>query len=52
MDLMLCAGQDYNEGVAALHALTSLYNASSPAGKAAFKAAAERVMALRATLPH
>ena len=51
MDLMLCAAQDYREGDAALHALASLYSASSPAGRAAFKAAAERVMALRAGLP-
>jgi beta-N-acetylhexosaminidase len=51
MDLLLCASQNYGEGDTALHALASYYSAGSATTKAAFKAAAERVMALRATLP-
>ncbi len=50
MDLLLCAAQNYREGDAAMHALRSFYLAASPSAQKAFKAAAERVLALRATL--
>ena len=51
MDLMLCAAQNFREGDTAIHALATFFSAGSPATKAAFKAAVERVIALRATLP-
>jgi beta-N-acetylhexosaminidase len=51
MDLLLCAGQNVTEGVNALHALAAAYNHGTPAYDQAFKAAAERVLALRRTLP-
>jgi beta-N-acetylhexosaminidase len=51
MDLLLCAGRSYLEGDAAMHALEGAYASGTTAYKAAFKAAAERVIALRATLP-
>ena len=51
MDLLLCAAENPAQGDTAVHALRTYYNAGSPAVKAAFKSAAERVLALRATLP-
>ena len=51
MDLLLCASEDPGQGVAARNALRSDYLASSPTAQATFRAAAERVLALRATLP-
>ncbi len=50
MDLLLCAAEQYQQGDAAMHALSSYYLAGSPSVQAAFKAAAERVIALRMTL--
>jgi beta-N-acetylhexosaminidase len=50
MDLLLCAEGDYIEGYDATHTLASDYT-SHALNASAFKAAAERVMALRATLP-
>jgi len=52
MDLLLCASEDPGQGVTARNALRSDYLASSSTAQANFKAAAERVLALRATLPH
>ena len=51
MDLLLCAGQNVTEGVNALHALAGDYKHGSVAYDQAFKAAAERILALRKTLP-
>ena len=51
MDLVLCAEQHYSEGNTARKALRSAYLVSGPAAQSAFKAAVERVIALRATLP-
>jgi beta-N-acetylhexosaminidase len=51
MDLVLCAEETPTQGVTARNALRSDFLASSPAAQANFKAAAERVLALRATLP-
>jgi beta-N-acetylhexosaminidase len=51
MDLLLCSVQHYSQGETAMKALNSYYLAASPAAQARFKAAAERVLALRATLP-
>ncbi len=51
MDLLLCGARNYLEGDAAMHALEGAYTSGTPAYQAAFKAAAERVIALRATLP-
>ena len=50
MDLLLCAEGDYIEGYNATHALANDYT-GHVLNASAFKAAAERVMALRATLP-
>jgi beta-N-acetylhexosaminidase len=50
MDLLLCAARNYREGDAALHALAAAYSAGTPGEQAAFRAAAERVIALRASL--
>jgi beta-N-acetylhexosaminidase len=49
MDLLLCAAEQYQQGDAAMHALQTYYN-GTPSAQAAFKAAAERVIALRETL--
>ena len=51
MDLLLCAEETPAQGVTARNALRSDFLASSPTAQANFKAAAERVLALRATLP-
>ena len=51
MDLLLCAEETPTQGIAARNALRSDFLASSPTAQANFKAAAERVLALRATLP-
>jgi beta-N-acetylhexosaminidase len=51
MDLLLCAEENTAQGVTARNALRSDFLASSPTAQANFKAAAERVLALRATLP-
>jgi beta-N-acetylhexosaminidase len=51
MDLLLCAEESPGQGVTARNALRSYYLASGPTAQANFKAAAERVLALRATLP-
>jgi beta-N-acetylhexosaminidase len=51
MDALLCAGQRVTEGYEAMLALNSDYLHGTVAYDQAFKAAAERVMALRATLP-
>jgi beta-N-acetylhexosaminidase len=50
MDLVLCASRNYSQGVTALKALRTYYLGSSGAAQASFKAAAERVLALRAAL--
>ena len=49
MDLLLCAAEQYQQGDAAMHALRTYY-LGTPSAQAAFKAAAERVLALRETL--
>ena len=51
MDLLLCAEETLAQGIDARNALRSDFLASSPTAQANFKAAAERVLALRATLP-
>ena len=51
MDALLCADQRVTEGYSALVSLNSDYLHGTVAYDQAFKAAAERVMALRATLP-
>jgi beta-N-acetylhexosaminidase len=50
MDLILCAAENTAEGVAARNALRSYFLASNSTAKANFKAAVERILALRATL--
>jgi beta-N-acetylhexosaminidase len=50
MDLLLCAVRNPAQGVDARNALRSFYLASNSTAKANFKAAVERVLALRATL--
>src|SRR6266699_845105 len=50
MDLLLCASENYGQGVTALKALRTDYLGSSATARASFKAAAERILALRATL--
>ena len=50
MDLLLCSEGDYREGVAAMNSLRYDYQ-HGLLGKQLFTAAAERVIALRATLP-
>ncbi len=50
MDLLLCASENYAQGVTAMTTLRSDYLGSSSTGQANFKAAAERVLALRASL--
>lgn len=50
MDLLLCAAENPNQGVAARNALRSYFLASSSTAQANFKAAVERILALRATL--
>lgn len=50
MDLLLCAGEVLSEGQAARAALVTSYVHDSAAAKAAFKAAAERDIALRMLL--
>ncbi|HEX9032787.1 MAG TPA: glycoside hydrolase family 3 N-terminal domain-containing protein, partial [Streptosporangiaceae bacterium] len=51
MDLLLCSVQHYSQGQAAMTALNSYYLGASTSAQAQFKLEAERVMALRATLP-
>jgi beta-N-acetylhexosaminidase len=50
MDLLLCAAQNPTQGVYARNALRSFFLASNATAQANFKAAVERVLALRATL--
>ena len=50
MDLLLCAAEQGSQGNTAMHALNTYYLGASSSAQAAFKAAAERVIALRATL--
>ena len=50
MDLLLCASETYGQGKTALLALRTDYLGASASAQATFKAAAERVIALRATL--
>ncbi len=50
MDLLLCASENYAQGVTAMKALRSDYLSGTPTAQANFKAAAERVLALRASL--
>ncbi|HEX6931687.1 MAG TPA: glycoside hydrolase family 3 N-terminal domain-containing protein [Streptosporangiaceae bacterium] len=50
MDLVLCASRNYTQGVTAMKALRAYYLSASASGQASFKAAAERVIALRASL--
>jgi beta-N-acetylhexosaminidase len=50
MDLLLCAAENPDQGVAARNALRSYFLASNSTAKANFKAAVERILALRATL--
>ena len=50
MDLLLCAAQNPTQGVNARNALRSFFLASNVTAQANFKAAVERVLALRATL--
>lgn len=50
MDLLLCAGEVLRDGQSAMSALVSSYSHDSATARAAFKAAAERVIALRVAL--
>ena len=50
MDLVLCASRSYGQGVTAMKALRGYYLGASASAQASFKAAAERVLALRASL--
>jgi beta-N-acetylhexosaminidase len=50
MDLVLCASRSYGQGVTAMKALRGYYLGASSSAQASFKAAAERVLALRASL--
>jgi beta-N-acetylhexosaminidase len=50
MDLLLCAAENPAQGVAARDALRSYFLASSSTAQANFKAAVQRILALRATL--
>jgi beta-N-acetylhexosaminidase len=50
MDLVLCASRNYSQGVTAMKALRTYYLGASSTAQASFKAAAERVIALRGTL--
>jgi len=50
MDLLLCAAENNAQGVTAMKALRTQYLGSSASGQASFKAAVERVLALRAAL--
>jgi beta-N-acetylhexosaminidase len=50
MDLVLCASRKYSQGVTAMKALRTYYLGASSTAQASFKAAAERVIALRAAL--
>ena len=50
MDLLLCAAESNSQGVTAMNALRTYYLGSSTTAQASFKAAAERVLALRAAL--
>jgi beta-N-acetylhexosaminidase len=50
MDLVLCASETYGQGKTALLTLRKDYLGSSSTAQASFKAAAERVLALRASL--
>jgi beta-N-acetylhexosaminidase len=50
MDLMLCAKRSYTQGLTAMKALRTYYLGSSSTAQASFKAAVERVLALRAAL--
>jgi beta-N-acetylhexosaminidase len=51
MDLLLCASERVAEGSTAMRALSSAYRHGTASYRRAFRAAAERVMALRKTLP-
>ncbi len=50
MDLLLCAAENPTQGATARDALRSFFLASNTTAQAHFKAAVERVLALRATL--
>ena len=50
MDLLLCAAENPTQGATARDALRSFFLASNATAQANFKAAVERVLALRATL--
>jgi beta-N-acetylhexosaminidase len=50
MDLVMCASRNYSQGVTAMKALRAYYLGASASAQASFKAAAERVIALRASL--
>jgi beta-N-acetylhexosaminidase len=50
MDLVLCASRNYSQGVTAMKALRTYYLGANSTDQASFKAAAERVIALRGTL--
>ena len=50
MDLLLCAAESPNQGVDARNALRSYFLASNSTAQASFKAAVERILALRANL--
>jgi beta-N-acetylhexosaminidase len=50
MDLLLCAAHNAAQGAGAREALRSYFLASGSPGRANFKAAVERILALRATL--
>ena len=50
MDLLLCAAENPAQGVAARDALRSYFLASNSTAQANFKAAVQRILALRATL--
>ncbi len=49
MDLLLCAAGNPNEGVSAMKSLAAGYR-SKALNNASFKAAVERILALRASL--
>jgi len=50
MDLVLCGSRHYSQGATAMKALRGYYLGASAAAQSRFKAAAERVLALRASL--
>jgi beta-N-acetylhexosaminidase len=50
MDLILCSGQKASEGAQARSALEKVYSAGGTSGQAAFQAAVQRILTLKASL--